>query len=412
MGLMGFGQRWRKWIHACLSSTCIYILINGSPTKDFSLQKGVRQGDPLSPYLFIMVAEGLNHLTKTVAANNRFAEIQIGWGDINFHKSCVYGLGVSKVETEDMAEWLGYVAGTLPIIYLGLPISSSMNKSKAWDPVFEKFEGLRRRFFWSGSSDVSTMAWIKWDSCLRPQDFGGLDIAPLALKDRALIAKWWWRFKHENGSLWVSIIKSIYGEEGGLSASLPCPSNRLSSTWAGILKVGKNIHNLDRAFANSFTKRIVDGSGREEWAWSWGKDGLFTVSRITDILVLADLVNQNSTATTLHNSFVPLKVELFIWRARLKRLPTRVELDKRGMDLGMWNLGPFTNMSINESFMGEGYSFTSAMDKLLWQATEWVTWYMILKSRNATTFSKAKSTSAMVFKEIQIKSFKWLSNKI
>ncbi|XP_071731446.1 uncharacterized protein [Rutidosis leptorrhynchoides] len=194
-----------------------------------------------------------------------------------------------------------------------------------------------------------------------------------------------------------------------------------------------------------FTNNQELVAGREEWAWSWSNDGLFTVIRLTDILVRTYLVNQTSATMTLRNIFVPLKVELFIWRARLKRLPTMVELDKRGMDLGTvrcpvcdngletvehsiilcnfaldiwkrvfdwWNLGPYTNMSINESFMGDGHSFTSVMGKQLWQATEWVTGYMIWKSINATVFSKAKSTSAMVFKEVQIKSFEWFSDRI
>ncbi|XP_071741224.1 uncharacterized mitochondrial protein AtMg01250-like [Rutidosis leptorrhynchoides] len=168
---MGFGLRWRQWIFACLSSTSISILVKGSPTKEFALQKGVRQGDPLSPYLFMMVAEVLNHLTKSAVLHNRFSGIPIGRGDlhvthlqyvddtlffgewnrrnaqnltkilkcfestsglkINFHKSCVYGLGVSKVETKNMAAWLGCVAGTLPITYLGLPLGSSMKLSKS-----------------------------------------------------------------------------------------------------------------------------------------------------------------------------------------------------------------------------------------------------------------------------------------
>ncbi|XP_071708158.1 uncharacterized protein [Rutidosis leptorrhynchoides] len=70
MKLMGFGSRWIKWIKACLSSASISILINSSPTKEFKLQRGVRQGDPLSLYLFIMAAEGLNHLTQIAAISN------------------------------------------------------------------------------------------------------------------------------------------------------------------------------------------------------------------------------------------------------------------------------------------------------------------------------------------------------
>lgn len=49
MGKMSFPNFWRKWVKDCVSTTTLPVLVNGSPTKEFPLAQGLRQGDP---YLF------------------------------------------------------------------------------------------------------------------------------------------------------------------------------------------------------------------------------------------------------------------------------------------------------------------------------------------------------------------------
>ena len=65
---IGFGQKWRKWIWGCISSAEMSIIINGSPTKPFRMERGLRQGDPLSPFLFVLVANVLNRLLRKVVS--------------------------------------------------------------------------------------------------------------------------------------------------------------------------------------------------------------------------------------------------------------------------------------------------------------------------------------------------------
>nr|XP_043624274.1 uncharacterized protein LOC122595871 [Erigeron canadensis] len=53
MQQMGFPGRWLKWIRGILSSTRFVVLVNGSPTSEFNCERGVPQGDPLSPFIII-----------------------------------------------------------------------------------------------------------------------------------------------------------------------------------------------------------------------------------------------------------------------------------------------------------------------------------------------------------------------
>ncbi|KAJ0941283.1 putative RNA-directed DNA polymerase [Helianthus annuus] len=74
---MGFGLKWCSWIMGILSSARASVIVNGSPTFEFKCGKGMRQGDPISPFLFVVVMEALSCLIRRAEEEGLFNGIKL-----------------------------------------------------------------------------------------------------------------------------------------------------------------------------------------------------------------------------------------------------------------------------------------------------------------------------------------------
>ena len=179
---MGFGVRWCRWIRTCISTVQFSVLFNESSADFFGSSRGLRQGDPLSPMLFLVMIEVFNKMMKRAegagllrgfraagrpgggvgVSHLLFADDTILFCNANEEQilhirmlllcfQAVTGLKVNALKSEMvpigevpnvfvLAEILGCRVRSLPMTYLGMPLGASHKSPTVWNPILEKFE--------------------------------------------------------------------------------------------------------------------------------------------------------------------------------------------------------------------------------------------------------------------------------
>ncbi|GKC41704.1 putative RNA-directed DNA polymerase, eukaryota, reverse transcriptase zinc-binding domain protein [Tanacetum coccineum] len=264
MRQMGFGTKWRSWIHSFLSSASISVLVNGSPFKEFKVERGLRQGNPLSPFLFLMVAEALQisileacskGLYKGVYLLNnganisllQYADDALFFGDwsrlnvihlihilkcfelasgpkVNISKSRIMGVGVFTSEVNNLASSLGCAFDSIPFMYLGLSVGKKMRFVDGWDVVINRF--CEKLSSWKANtlSIDGRLTLVKAVLGSLPIYYLSLFKAPSLVIDalETIRRRFFWGFKDS------------HQEEGGFSTSMN--SLGVRGLWCDILK--------------------------------------------------------------------------------------------------------------------------------------------------------------------------------
>jgi hypothetical protein len=181
-----FAEKWIRWVEACVCARNLSVLVNGSPTREVKIERGLKQGDPLAPFLFLLVVEGLSLLMSRavslgyfkpfdiknsgiVVSHLQYADDTLFIGEacvenlwcvkailrcfelmsglkINFAKSMIFGVVPDEPFMRVASKFLNCKVGKFPFIYLGLSVGANPRKESTWEPVIEVLQ--RRLHSW------------------------------------------------------------------------------------------------------------------------------------------------------------------------------------------------------------------------------------------------------------------------
>lgn len=174
----GFSDKWIGWIKALLSSNTSDVLLNGDPGRSFSCKRGLRQGDPLSPLLFVLCIDVLFKLIENAVRADCIPAVGIGdvkihslqFADnvllffdgsirsadiirilleafsacsglkINFGKSSLAPINLPTEQAAATSSILGCPLQQFPLPYLGLPLSPRSPRRVNYLPIIEKID--------------------------------------------------------------------------------------------------------------------------------------------------------------------------------------------------------------------------------------------------------------------------------
>ncbi|GJS26391.1 RNA-directed DNA polymerase, eukaryota [Tanacetum coccineum] len=530
----GFGSKWCSWIRGCLHSGMASVLLNGSPTSEFQFHCGLKQGDPLAPYLFILIMESLHLSLSRAIEAGIFKGIKIGsslnishlfyaddavfigeWSianlsgithilhcfsllsglSINLKKSHLLGVGIRSEDVNAAALYFGCSTMKTPFKYLGVMVGGNSSTFQAWDDTIGKLKarlsnwklktlsvGGRLTLLKSvlGSTPIYNMSIYK-AKVLASKKYGGLGVSSFYALNRALLFKWVWRFISRDNSLWCRLIMSMHG------SSLDKLSLFRYSTWKSIirevhmlkdrvwigdtqlrvmfpqiyaLEINKDCTVADKlqfsvtsslrrsvrggvessqlALLQTYIEGTLLSNMEDRWVWDLNGEGVF---RVKDVRILLDecFLPKAPTATRWVK-YVPIKINVFAWKVFLDRLPTRSNLQHRGVLVSdllcplcssaqedsshlffscrlatdivrlvcrWWNLS-WTPLGSYADWLNWFNSIRlSSKVKDLLEGVLYITWWSIWMFRNQLLFSSKAPRKDVIFDDIVSRSFTW-----
>nr|XP_012574622.1 uncharacterized protein LOC105852691 [Cicer arietinum] len=172
----------------------VFVLVNGSHTEEFDMRKGLRQGDPLSPFLFLIATEDLHALYSASVEANRFKGFKV---ESNEFRVFLLQFADDTLITGEKC-WDNIRAIKANLLWFAVQFGLKV----FWKPVIEK---IRNRLAGRNSRTLSMggrllllkvvlfalpVHWVNWEKVCLPLEKGGLGVRDLKFFNKALLGKW------------------------------------------------------------------------------------------------------------------------------------------------------------------------------------------------------------------------------
>ena len=292
---LGFPPLFVRLIMQCVETTSFSVAVNGNLYGFFKGQCGVRQGDPLSPYLFLACMEYISRMLNQSTQHTDFnfhpkcsalGVSHLAFADdvlllcrcdmqsvsilnqqllafgrmpglvINAAKSSIYFGGVGESVKLAILRLTGFLEGSFPFRYLGVPLSPHRLLASQFSPLLQKLESsiqswmgkllsyvgrlelirsvlhgmvqfwlrifpipgivitkinsICRSFLWSGNSCSPHSALVSWQKVCLPKQEGGLALLDIRARNKGFLVKQLWNFHLKTDSLWIRWVAHYY----------------------------------------------------------------------------------------------------------------------------------------------------------------------------------------------------------
>ncbi|GJX12486.1 RNA-directed DNA polymerase, eukaryota [Tanacetum coccineum] len=352
-----------------------------------------------------------------------------------------------------------YVLSSLPLYYFSI--------FKVPKGILNKMESFRRNFFNGVDIAERKMSLIGWKKILASKQNGGLGISSLFALNRALLFKWIWRFITNGSSLWSRVIKAIHGNKRAIDI---IHNISRCSSWLDIIRNGEETSFWDEVWASDsplklmfprlysleldkscsvavkilgdIISSIVLSNSNDHWIWRLDSAGYFSVKSAR--VYIDDFFLPKDDVSTRWIASVPIKVNIFAWKVCLDKLPTRLNLSIRGLDIPSI-LCPNCYVAVESAahilfscdmacellrkvtrwWEVEFHNIHSYGEWLLWfknlcypkslkdvfEGVCYVMWWVIWKYRNQVLFGNSLPRMDLLFDEISRLSYSWCSSR-